>query len=71
MVAWGDSEKSSSDDEHKESANICLMAREDEVNSNSHLDFDIDELSKAFDELMHEYKKLSKKRKETNLMNKN
>ena len=68
MTAWGDSEESSSDDEHKESINICLMAWQDEVHSNSHLDFDIDELSEAFDELMHEYKNLSKKRKETNLI---
>ena len=51
-MAWGDSGESSSDDEHKESANICLIALEDEVYSNSHLDFDIDELSEAFDELM-------------------
>ena len=56
MVAWGNNEESSSDDEHKESTNICLMAQEDEVHSNSHLDFDIDELSEAFDELMKEYK---------------
>ena len=54
MAAWGDSEESSSDDEHKESTNIYLMAREDEVHSNSPLDFDIDELSDAFDELMNE-----------------
>ena len=63
MTAWGDSEESSSDDEHKERTNICLIAQEEEVHSNSHLDFDIDELSKTFDELMHEYKKLSKKKK--------
>ena len=63
MAAWGDSEESSSDDEHKESANIYLMALQDELHSNSHLDFDIDKLSDAFDELMKEYKKLSKKRR--------
>ena len=63
MMAWNDSEESSSDDEHKESANICLMAREDEVHSDSYLDFDIDELSDTFDELMKEYKKLSKREK--------
>ena len=41
------------------------MPWEDEVHSDSHLNFDIEELSDAFDELMKEYKKLSKKRKKT------
>ena len=31
MTAWGDSESSSSEDELKETANICFMARGDEV----------------------------------------
>ena len=69
MAAWGDSEDSSSDDENKESANIFFMAWEDEVHSTLHLDFDIEELSDVFNELMNEYKKLNKKRKETNSLN--
>ena len=71
MVAWGNSEYSSSEDELKETANICIMARGDEVSSTSLLnpDFDIDELFKAYNELMIKFKKLHKKRKETNLLN--
>ena len=66
MVAWGDSEDSSLDDEQKESANICFMAREDEVHSTSHsnLDVDIDELFDSYNELMDEYKKLNKKKRD-------
>ena len=71
MEAWNDSEYSSSEDELKETANICFMARGDEVSSTSLLnpDFDIDELFEAYNELMIEYKKIHKKRKETNLLN--
>ena len=47
------------------------MAQEDEVHSTSHsdLNIDIDELFDAYNELMVEYKKLHKKRKETNSLN--
>ena len=47
------------------------MARGDEVSSTSLLNFnfDIDELFEAYNELMIEFKKLDKKRKETNLLN--
>ena len=58
MVAWCNSEESSSDNEHKEGANVCLMAQKDEVHSDLYLDFNIDELSDAFDELIKEYKKV-------------
>ena len=72
MAAWSDSEYSSSNDEQKETANICFMVWEDEVptTSFSNFDFDIDELFDAYNELMIEYKKLHKKRKETNSLNK-
>ena len=52
MAAQDDSEDSSSDGEHKEGANICLMARKDEVHSDSQLEFTIDDLSNDFDDLM-------------------
>ena len=72
MIVWGDNEDSSSKDELKETTNICFMAQEDEVSSTSHLNsnFNIDELLEAYNELMIEFKKLHKKEKETNLLNK-
>ena len=71
MAAWGDNEYSSSKDEQNKTANICFMAQGDEVFSTSLLNsnFDIDELFDAYNELMIEFKKLHKKRKETNLLN--
>ena len=72
MAAWGDSEDSSSEDEQKKTTNICFMAQEDEVSSSSSqldFDFDVDELLEAYNQLMIEFKKLHKKRKETNLLN--
>ena len=70
MTAWGDSKYSSSEDELKEIANICFMAWGDEISSTSllNLDFDIDELLEAYNKLLIAFKKLHKKRKETNLL---
>ena len=71
MAAWGDSEYSSFEDEQKETANICFMAWGDEISSTSLLnfDFDIDELFGSYNKLIIEFKKIHKKRKETNLLN--
>ena len=47
MVTWSDREESSSKDEHQECANLCLMAHEDEVHSDSNLDPSLKELYDA------------------------
>ena len=60
---WRDSDTSSSD-EKEESLNLCLMTIEDEVNSENSSHFTFDELFKAFNNLMHEFKKLRLKNKE-------
>ena len=71
MVAWGDSKYSSSDDEQKETMNICFMAREDEVptTSLSNSEINIDELFDAYNELIIDFKKLNKSIKEANSLN--
>ena len=61
MATWSDSEESSSEDEHQDYANLCLMTHGDEVSSNLDSYLSIDELYEALDELMKEYKKLKKR----------
>ena len=60
---WGDSDISSLDEE-EEASNLYLLTNEDKVNfeNSSHLTFD--ELFEAFNDLMHEFKKLRLKNKE-------
>ena len=60
--AWIDNESSSSSsegEEHTNTANICLMAHEDdEVQSSNPLyDFTFDELVSAFNDLMSKFKR--------------
>ena len=69
VATCSDSKESSSEDEHQECANLCLMAHRDEVNSDSNSDPSLDELYDALDDLMLEYKKLKQKSKDTNLLN--
>ena len=69
VVTWSDSGESSSKEELHESANLCSMAHENEVHSDSSFDFSIEELHDAFNDLMDEYKKLSKKIKESKPLN--
>ena len=69
MATWNDNGETSSIDELHESTNLCLMAHEDEVHYNSSFDFPIEELHDASNDLMDEYKKLSKKSKESKSLN--
>ncbi len=64
-----DSSSSSSDEEQEEKANFCFMANENEVTSESPLDFTFDELYDAFNELMIEYKAINAKNKELKVTN--
>ena len=64
VVIWSDSEESSSNDEHQELANLCLTAHKDEVHSEHCLDFSINELYEAFNDLIDEHKALKRKNKE-------
>ena len=60
---WGDSDISSLDEE-EEASNLYLLTNEDKVKfeNSSHLTFD--ELFEAFNDLIHEFKKLRLKNKE-------
>ena len=66
IATWSDSEETSSNEEEEEqpkSANICLMALEEEVCSDSNTEFTYDELHTAFYELLAKYKKAGLKSK--------
>ena len=69
MATWSNSKESSSEDEHQECSNLCLIAHGDEVSSKLNSDPSIDELYEALDDLMIEYKKVKKKSKETTSLN--
>ncbi len=56
-----DSSSSSSDEEQEEKANLCFMDNDNEVTSETHLEFTFDELYDAFNELMDEYKTINLK----------
>ena len=65
---WRDSDTLSSNEE-EEAANICLMAIEDELNSENSFQFIFDELLEVFNDLMDEFKKLKLKNKEIKRLN--
>ncbi len=59
MVEWSESEESSSEEkDQQETAQICYMANDDEVDSELEYDFSVEELHDAFLELIEEHKKL-------------
>ena len=66
MVAtWSDSDESSSEEEDShEQANLCLMAHENEVNTETPNDFTFEELQEVFYDLVDDLKKLGIKNKE-------
>ena len=70
MATWSASDDSSSDEETStEQANLCLMAHENEVTSESTSEFTFEELHEAFYDSIDELKKLGKKNKELKLKN--
>ena len=70
MATWSASDDSSSDEETStEQANLCLMAHENEVTSESTSEFTFEELHEAFYDSIDELKKLGKKNKELKLEN--
>ena len=70
MVATqGNSEGSSFDDKNSNIANLCLVAQEDEVQSEQIVDFIFDELQDVFHELLDEFKKVSLKNRNLKLKN--
>ena len=65
MATWSGSDESSSEEEDSnEQANLCLMAHENEVNSETPSDFTFEELHEAFYDLIDELKKLGIKNKD-------
>ena len=70
MVTQSESDESSSEEEDSnEQANLCLMAHENEVNSETPIDFTFEELHEVFYDLIDELKKLGVKNKELKLKN--
>ena len=69
MATWSDSNDSTSDEESHEEANLCLMAHENEVISETQNKFSYDELQEAFHELLNDLKKLKLKNKNLKLRN--
>ena len=65
---WGDSD-SSSLDKKEEASNFCLMANENEVNSENSFHLTFNKLFEAFNDLMHKFKKLRLKNKESRKSN--
>ena len=63
--------ESSSEDEHQEYANLCLMTHEDEVHFGSKFDLSLEELYEALNDLLEEYKKLKRRSKEVKILNQN
>ena len=68
MATWSDSEESS-EDEQNEAVNLCLMAHEEEVQSELLSSMSSDELYEIFHDLFTDYKKINKKRKELKIEN--
>ena len=66
MVAiQSDSDESSSEEEEShEQANLCLMAHENEINTETPNDFTFEELQEVFYDLVDDLKKLEVKNKE-------
>ena len=65
MATWSESDESSSEEEDSnEQANLCLMAHENEVNSETPSDFTFEELHEAFYDLIDKLKKLWVKNKD-------
>ena len=69
MATWSDSDDSITDKESHEEANLCLMAHENEVTSETQNKFFYDELQEAFYELLDDLKKLRIKNKDLKLRN--
>ena len=53
IVTWSDSEESSLDEKVQKMMNLCLMVQEEEVTSETQLDFIFDELQETFYDLMN------------------
>ena len=65
MATWSESDESSSEEEYSnEQANLCLMAHENKVNTETPNDFTFEKLHEAFYDLIDEQKKLGVKNKE-------
>ena len=65
MATWSGSDESSSEEEDSnEQANLCLMAHENEVNTEIPNDFTFEELHEVFYNLIDDLKKLGVKNKE-------
>ena len=64
MATWSNSDDSTSNDESYEEANMCLMAHENEVITETQNKFFYDELQEAFHELLDDLKKLRLKNKD-------
>ena len=65
MATWsGSDESSSKEEDSNEQVNLCLMAHENEVNTETPNDFTFEELHEAFYDLIDKLKKLEIKNKE-------
>ena len=65
MATWSGSDESSFEEEDSnEQANLCLMAYENEVNTETPIDFIFEKLHEVFYDLIDELKKLGVKNKE-------
>ena len=65
MATWSGTDDSSSEEEDStEQANLCLMAHENEVDTETPIDFTFEELHEVFCDLIDELKKLEVKNKE-------
>ena len=58
MAIWSDSDDFTTDKETQEEANLCLVAYENKVSSETQLEFTYDELLEAFHELLNDLKEL-------------
>ena len=69
LTTWSNSEYSSSEKEQQEVANVCFMAHDEEVQSNSHSDFSLIKLYEAFNELIDDHKTLKYRYKNLKSLN--